>query len=125
LTGLGVLIAASMVGVWYTRRASLYAAMGTDLGRIRPTIATIVVIAAAAALTTEIDRVIEAARGQGWGWTWPAGQVKQLCWTMLWAISAGLLGALLWRMHDQPARRHNAIAALSGVLVGLVGKFIV
>lgn len=125
LTGVGVLLAASMVGVWYLRRDSLYAAMGTDLGRMRPTIATVVVIVAAAALTAEIDRVIDAASDQGWKGTWPAGQVKQLCWTMLWAISAGLLGALLWRMHDQPVRRHNAIAALSGVLVALVGKFIV
>lgn len=123
LMGMGVLLAASLAGVWRLRRASLQMtdAQPRHMGQAVVTGLWLIV---AIALTAEIDRVIEAARGS-WISPWNPGHIKQLCWTMLWSVSLLGLGATLWRMTDQPARRHRQMGALSVFAALLVGKYII
>ena len=89
LMGIGLLLAASLVGAYWLRRESIKQAL--PQGRHAPLaagVAVAVVALMAIALSFEIDRVVERAVLAQTALTWPAWQLKQLAWTTLWSLCA-------------------------------------
>jgi uncharacterized membrane protein len=129
LTGTGLLISASLLGLFIARRRTWMAmlARGEDGAGDRGALAMLITIICAIvtlALTLDIDRVVEATAVAGRLGGWPMWQVKQMAWTMLWSAAALGTPALAARL--LPVRRraawHNAGA---GLTCGLAIKFLV
>jgi len=129
LTGTGMLISASLLGLFIARRRTWRAMLsrGEDGVSDRGPLAILITVICAVvtlALTLDIDRVVEVTAVAGRLGGWPMWQVKQMAWTMLWSASA--LGTPTLAARLLPIQRraswHNAGA---GLTCGLAIKFLV
>ena len=122
LTGTGLLISGSLLGLFVLRRRTWMALLADDEGQTdRRPLASIVVLVCGLvtlALTLDIDRVVEAASVAGVVGGWPMWQVKQMAWTMLW--TAASLGATTLAARLLPVERrfewHRAAAGLVSIV---------
>ncbi|MGB7156950.1 MAG: DUF2339 domain-containing protein [Tepidisphaeraceae bacterium] len=129
LTGAGVLISASLVGIYFARRRAWTAmwSKGEDDATDRMplvVIASLVGVLITLALTFDLDRVIEVAAVSGRVGGWPMWQVKQTAWTMLWTVAGLGIPTLAARL--LPAERRIGFARTAAMLVcAMAVKFLV
>src|SRR5262249_32364655 len=89
LVGVGVLLAASLLAIYWLRRDSIERAMPeTQHGSFAAMLASVIVAMLTLAFSFEIDRVVEQAILAQRALTWPAWQIKLMGWTILWSASA-------------------------------------
>jgi uncharacterized membrane protein len=129
LTGTGLLISASLLGVFMARRRTWMAmlARGEDGAGDRGPLASLITIVCGIvtiALTLDIDRVVEVTAVAGRLGGWPMWQVKQMAWTMLWSAAALGTPALAARVLPL-ARRAAWRRAAAGIASLLAIKFLV
>jgi uncharacterized membrane protein len=126
LMGIGLLLAGSLVGAYWLRRESIKQAL--PQGRHAPlaaSVAMVVVALLAIAFSFEIDRVVERAVLAQTTLTWPAWQLKQMAWTMLWSLCAVLLSLAISRISALGERRTSWMGAIEAFAALMVVKFIV
>ena len=128
LTGTGLLISASLLGLFAARRRTWMALLADKDGQSdrRPLayITMLVCSLMTLALTLDIDRVVEAAAVAGTVGGWPMWQVKQMSWTMLW--TAASLGATTLAARLLPIEQRVAWHRAAAGLVSIVAmKFLV
>jgi hypothetical protein len=126
LMGIGLLLAGSLVGVYWMRRDAIRQSMPDDRhAPLAATVALATVALLAIAFSFEIDRVVERAVLAQHALGWPAWQLKQMAWTMLWSASAVALAFVLSRIEALGEKRAEWIGAVASFAVLMVGKFVV
>jgi uncharacterized membrane protein len=90
MMGIGLLLCASMLTLWFIRRKQIWRALRNQdeppAGSMSVVISVVVALLLWA-VTLEIDRVAELMQAAG-SLHWPLWQAKQLGWTIAWAIAA-------------------------------------
>jgi uncharacterized membrane protein len=103
MMGIGTLICASILTLYYIRRSVIWRALrreGDPPARSMALVLCIVAGLVAFGLSFEIDRLFEQMRALG-SLPWPLWQAKQLGWTIAWSLAcAGTFALLRWRDPD-------------------------
>jgi uncharacterized membrane protein len=124
--GTGTFIAVSIAGVYRLRRQHFAAAMAKGNTAVGMRLALVLSIALLLTygFSLEIDRAVEQAVAASVPLAWPAWQLKQMCWTMLWCLVICIFATSTSKLEPSPTRR-NELLGTAGVLVALLGmKFL-
>jgi uncharacterized membrane protein len=134
LMGVGTLIALSLLGLYALRRQRLTTWLETRAdGRAVGAgvmVGGLVLLLLTIGLSFEIDRVVEAARASGGvagsvrAGAWPALQLKQLGWTMLWMVFSGALLGLIVKLQPPGQRREEALRGVAALPLLLALKYL-
>jgi uncharacterized membrane protein len=128
--GLGCALAASLAALFWLRRQTLLGwlrrwGLGDDAEREGMLIVAGVVIALMTiGLSFEIDRLVELQAHRGIAMTWPAGQLKQLLFTMLWPVAACAQLALVRGIEPSSEGRSRWLGRIGWVPVAVGVKFL-
>jgi hypothetical protein len=127
LMGVGALLAATLAGVYVLRRRRLLEAMsanGDASGSRAVPVAMAVAAILAIGFSFEIDRFVERAVLDGVALAWPAWQLKQMAWTMLWVLALSALAAMVRTLEPDAGRRSAWFRRLWPLAALLVAKFV-
>ena len=128
--GIGVLIAVSLVALFWWRREVLLSTLrewglaGTDEREVTLFLAALVIGLLSIGISFEIERGIERAAQLWRVKTWPASQLKQLAFTMLWAVAA--CAQLLLARYVEPSSegRRLWLGRIGWIPMALAVKFL-
>jgi len=132
LMGTGLLIAASLVALYWLRRRSIWATFHVTArppGQPAAPTAFLTVIAAVCVLllvglSAEVDRVVERAVAIGQAFAWPPAQLKNMSWTMLWTFCVAGFAAMVAVFEPDRPHRRAWLSFLTALAVCLVAKFV-
>ena len=126
MMGIGVLLAGSLLAVYWLRRESLERALSNQRRAPLTAVVTMLVIALlAVAFSFEIDRVVERAVLAQRTLAWPVWQIKQMAWTMLWSVSALVFAFIISRLISLGTSRRMWLGWIVIFAGLLVAKFVI
>ena len=128
--GAGVLIAVSLVALFWLRREALLSVLrrwglaGIDQREATLFMAALVIGLMSIGISFEIDRSIEQSALTGGAKPLPLGQIKQLALTMLWSVAACGHLLLARYVEPEPQRRREWLGRVGWLPIALTIKFL-